>query len=215
MNIILLGAPGVGKGTQAKKIVQKLQIPQISTGEILRNEVNSESPLGKRVKSILEEGQLVPDDLMLEIVRHRLGQSDCQKGFILDGFPRTIPQAKGLDKLLIELDTAPVTVIEIYAPDQIIIERLTNRRICAQCGADYNLKLNPPPADNKCKICGGEIVQRDDDKTETIKKRLQVYREQTQPLIDYYKEQHHFHRFDGQLAVEDVFRQIESLLEKK
>ncbi|UCF65221.1 MAG: nucleoside monophosphate kinase, partial [bacterium] len=174
MNIILLGAPGVGKGTQAKKIMQKYQIPQISTGEILRNEVNSGSALGQKVKSILDDGQLVPDELMLEIVHHRLSQPDCKNGFILDGFPRTIPQAIGLDKLLDKNHTSHVTVIEIYAPNEIILDRLTSRRICENCGADYNLKLNPPPSDNICRICGGNIVQRDDDKAETIKKRLTV-----------------------------------------
>jgi adenylate kinase len=214
MNIVLLGAPGVGKGTQAKKIMHKFRIPQISTGEILRNEVKSGSPLGQKVKSLLDKGQLVPDDLMLEIVHHRLLQTDCKRGFILDGFPRTIPQARELDKLLKKLKIPPVTVIEIYAPDRIIIDRITSRRICGKCGTDYNLKLNPPPPDNRCRICGGKIVQRDDDKAETIKKRLAVYQEQTKPLIDYYNKQDHFHRFDGQLTVDELFRQIESIIEK-
>jgi adenylate kinase len=213
MNIILLGAPGVGKGTQAKKIMQEYGIPQISTGEILRNEVQSQSELGQKVKRILDQGQLVPDDLMLEIIHQRLLQPDCHNGFILDGFPRTIPQAEGLDRLLEKHGTTHVTVLEIFAPEGEILNRLTSRRICSKCGTDYNLKLNPPPSDNKCTVCGGEIIQRDDDKEETILNRLKVYREQTEPLIEYYKKQNQFFRLNGELSVEELFLEIQKILE--
>ena len=213
MNIILLGAPGVGKGTQAKKIMREYKIPQISTGEILRSEVQSGSNLGQQVKKILDRGHLVPDDLMLEIIHHRLVQPDCQNGFILDGFPRTIPQAQGLDLLLQKLNAPHITVLEIHAPQDVIIERLTSRRICAKCGTDYNLKLNPPPSNNKCTVCGGDIIQRDDDKKETIMNRLKVYREQTEPLIEYYNKQHQFHRLNGQLPVDEVFQDIKEIFE--
>jgi adenylate kinase len=212
MNIILLGAPGVGKGTQAKKIMQEYQIPQISTGEILRSEVQSRSKLGDKVKKILDRGHLVPDDLMLEIIHHRLQQPDCQNGFILDGFPRTIPQAKGLDLLLKKLNYSHIRVLEIYAPEAVLIERLTSRRICAKCSTDYNLRLNPPPPDNKCTVCGGDIIQRDDDNEETIRKRLRVFREQTEPLIEYYNKLGHFYRLDGQLPVDELFQQIKSIV---
>jgi len=213
MNIILLGAPGVGKGTQAKKIMQEYKIPQISTGEILRSEVQSGSNLGQQVKKILDKGQLVTDDLMLEIIHHRLVQPDCKNGFILDGFPRTIPQAQGLDLLLQNLDIPHITVLEIHAPQDVIIERLTSRRICAKCGTDYNLNLNPPPPDKKCTVCGGDIIQRDDDKKETIINRLKVYREQTEPLIEYYNKQNHFYRLNGQLPVDDLFQDIKEIFE--
>ena len=213
MNIILLGAPGVGKGTQAKKIMREYKIPQISTGEILRSEVQSGSNLGQQVKKILDRGHLVPDDLMLEIIHHRLVQPDCQNGFILDGFPRTIPQAQGLDLLLQKLNAPHITVLEIHAPQDVIIERLTSRRICAKCGTDYNLKLNPPPSNNKCTVCGGDIIQRDDDKKETIMNRLKVYREQTEPLIEYYNKQHQFYRLNGQLPVDEVFQDIKEIFE--
>ena len=212
MNVILLGAPGVGKGTQARKIVKYFGIPQISTGEILRKEVKAESELGKKVARILEEGALVPDDFILEIIEKRITLKDCEDGFILDGFPRTIGQADRLDKLLNRLQLPSPQVIEIYATDQIIIERLTNRRICSQCGTDYNLKLNPPPEDCLCTVCGGKIIRRADDNENTIRERLKVYRKETEPLIDYYKKKHHFHRMDSQLPIEEVFEEIKSIL---
>ena len=212
MNVILLGAPGVGKGTQAKKIVEYFGIPQISTGEILRKEVKAETDLGKKVAGILEEGALVPDGLILEIIERRITLQDCEKGFILDGFPRTIGQAESLDKLLTKLNLPSPQVIEIFAPDHIIIERLTNRRICSKCGTDYNLKLNPPPENYVCKVCGGKIIRRADDNEKTIRERLRVYRKETEPLIDYYKKKQHFHRMDSQLPIEEVFEEIKSIL---
>ncbi len=214
MRLILLGAPGVGKGTQAKKIMEKYRIPQISTGEILREQVQDKSQLGLQVKKILESGNLVPDDIMLEIVRHRLSRNDCQNGFILDGFPRTIPQAEGLDRLLGQAPKDRVRVVEIYVPEETIIERLTSRRICSGCGKDYNLRVNPPPEDGKCTVCGGFIVQREDDKEETIRQRLQVYHRQTAPLVTYYKNKECYRRVDGRVPIEQVFQDIEDFLQK-
>jgi adenylate kinase len=213
MIVILLGAPGVGKGTQAKRIVNHFHVPQISTGDILRKEVRENTELGKKVSKIMESGELVTDDLILEIIQKRITLPDCQDGFILDGFPRTIPQAEGLDKLLDELSLPAPVVIEIYAPDEEIIRRLTSRRVCSNCGKDYNLNLNPPPPDGKCTICGGEIVQREDDNEKTVRQRLKVYRKETKPLIDYYNNKHHFHRLDGQESIDVLFNQIKEILE--
>ncbi|NIV10359.1 MAG: adenylate kinase, partial [Aliifodinibius sp.] len=188
MHIILLGAPGVGKGTQAKLIMEKHQIPQISTGDILRAEVQNETELGKKVKAIMDKGELVSDELMLQIIEKRLKQPDCQKGFILDGFPRTIPQAEGLDEILVKLGDINLKAIDIAVPDEEIVKRLASRRICSQCGTPYNLLVNPPQTDDICDVCGGAVIQRDDDKEETVRKRLSVYRENTEPLIHYYKQ---------------------------
>jgi adenylate kinase len=212
MIVILLGAPGVGKGTQAKKIVNHFHIPQISTGDILRKEVRENTELGRKVSKIMESGELVPDDLILEIIEKRITLPDCKDGFILDGFPRTIPQAKGLHSLLNELNLPAPIVIEIFAPDEEIIRRLTSRRVCSNCGKDYNLNLNPPPPDGKCVICGGKIVQREDDNEKTVRQRLKVYRKETQPLIDYYNNKHQFHRLDGQESIDDLFRNIKEIL---
>ncbi|MBN2366028.1 MAG: adenylate kinase [Calditrichaeota bacterium] len=214
MNLILLGAPGAGKGTQAKRIMEKYNIPQISTGDILRNEVQEKSELGLKVKNILDRGELVPDNIILEIIRKRLNQPDCQKGFILDGFPRTIPQAEGLEKILSEKDRKHLRIIEIYVPEETIVRRLSSRRICANCGKDYNLMLNPPPPDGRCPVCGGKIIQREDDQEKTIRKRLKVFREQTEPLIEYYKDKGIFYRVDGQQDVQEVFKEIENIISK-
>ncbi len=212
MYLILLGAPGVGKGTQAKMIMKEFGIPQISTGDILRNEVRNQTELGMKAKAIMEKGELVSDDIILGMMEKRLAQPDCRKGYILDGFPRTIPQAEGLDELLAKLNHSGLKVIEISVPDEEIIRRLTARRICSRCGKDYNIHLNPPPPDGKCEICGGEIIQRDDDKEETIRKRLEVYRKQTEPLLDYYRKKGILHRIDGQKPAEQVFTEIKNIL---
>ncbi len=213
MHLILLGAPGVGKGTQAKKIVEKFNIPQISTGDILRKEVREETELGKKAKAIMERGELVPDDIILNMMEKRLNEPDCQKGFILDGFPRTIPQAEGLDKILQNKENVKLKVIEIFVPEEEIVRRLTSRRICSVCGRDYNLILTPPPANGKCESCGGEIIQRYDDKEETIRNRLKVYNQQTEPLIHYYSKKGNLYRVNGLNNVEDVFKEIENILD--
>jgi adenylate kinase len=212
MNLILLGAPGVGKGTQAKLIMKKFNIPQISTGDILRSEIQENSELGQKVKDILEKGELVSDKIILEIVRKRLAQPDCTRGFILDGFPRTIAQTKGLEQILSQMDIKDLKVIEIYVAESEIIRRLTSRRICSNCGKDYNLIFNPPPPDGKCVICRGKIIQRDDDKQETIQNRLKVYQEQTKPLIDFYIKKNRYFQVDGLQSVKEVFASIEKIL---
>ncbi len=216
MYVMLLGAPGVGKGTQAKLIMDKFRIPQISTGDILRAEVKKMTPLGKEVKAVMDRGELVSDELILKIIENRLKEPDCQNGFILDGFPRTIPQAEGLDVILQKLDNhITLKVIEISVPDEEIIKRLTSRRVCSNCGELYNLLLKPPLDDNKCDKCGGELIQRDDDKEETIRKRLEVYRRSTEPLIGYYKQKKNFYRVDGARPVEAVFAEIVRVLSEK
>ncbi len=213
MYIILLGAPGVGKGTQAKMIMEHYHIPQISTGDILRAEIKKESPLGLQVKSVLERGELVSDDLILQIVDQRLHEADCAKGFILDGFPRTIPQAQGLDDILKKMGIHDLKVIEIHVPAEDIIQRLTNRRVCSQCGTIYNLIVSPPSQPDICDKCGGPLLQRDDDKEETIKNRLGIYHDSTAPLIEYYQEENHFFKVDGKQSMEAVFEGIRTILE--
>jgi adenylate kinase len=212
MRLVLLGAPGVGKGTQAKLINKKYKIPHISTGDILRNEVHEQSELGKKVKKILDSGELVPDETILEIVNKRLAKPDCKNGFILDGFPRTIPQAKGLQSLLNNQSQLSLKVIEIFVPEDEIILRLTSRRICSNCGKVYNIIFNPPPLDGRCTKCGGNIILRDDDKEDTIINRLKVYRKQTEPLISFYEDKDIFFQVNGLQSVETVFSDIEKIM---
>ncbi len=214
MNLILLGPPGGGKGTQAKRIVEKYGIPQISTGDILRDAVAKGTELGKKAKEYMDRGELVPDEVVIGIVRERLSQPDCEKGFILDGFPRTIKQAEALDEILEEMNKKIDAVIDIEVPDEEIIKRIVYRRTCKNCGAVYNLIYSPPKEDNKCDKCGGELYQRDDDKEETVKERLRVYKEQTQPLIDYYKNKGVLYTVDGTKSIDEVWSQIEDILNK-
>ena len=213
MRTIFLGAPGTGKGTQASVLAKKYGIPQISTGDILRQAVREGTELGKKAKSILEAGELVPDDIIIALVRDRLAQPDCARGYILDGFPRTVPQAQSLDEML-GIVTPIDAVIYFDVPEEEIIKRLTSRRTCSQCGHNYNLITDPPPADGKCRICGGgPIIQRDDDKEETVRHRLEVYKANTEPLVDYYKKQGKLHAIDGSQDVESVRAQIEGIFE--
>lgn len=208
MYLILFGAPGVGKGTQSKRISEQFSIPQISTGDILREAVRKETTLGKQAEKFMKSGQLVPDQLILDIIRERISRSDCDHGFILDGFPRTIPQAQGLAKLMKTMNLPPFILVEITVPDEIIIKRLSARKTCSQCGADYNDFTNPAPPDNICTICGGKITRRSDDNPETIKKRLQVYREQTAPLKHFYEQQHLFISIDGNKHIDEVYKNL-------
>ncbi len=208
MHLILFGAPGVGKGTQAKLLSSNFGIPQISTGDMLREAVRTESELGKKAKSVMEKGELVPDDLMLGIIKERIQREDCKKGFILDGFPRTIPQAKHLSELMTKLELPAFVCIEITVPDSEIIRRLSSRKICHSCGADYHSATNPAPADNKCTICGGNIITRRDDNVETIQKRLDIYREQTEPVKKYYENLNHFYSISGNNEVKQVYEEI-------
>ncbi len=213
MYLILFGAPGVGKGTQAKLISRKFGIPQISTGDMLREAVKNQTEFGKKAGEIMSRGELVPDDLILNMIKERFGKDDCKNGFILDGFPRTLPQAEGLDKLMKELELPEFKCIEIAVPDEHIITRLVSRRLCSKCGADYNLITNPPPANKKCIKCGGDIIQRKDDNEETINNRLQVYNQQTAPLKDFYQKKGQFFSVDGRNSVEEVQNEIGTVLQ--
>lgn len=214
MHLILFGAPGVGKGTQAKMISKEYGIPQISTGDMLREAVKKQTDLGIKAKAIMEAGELVPDDLILNLIRERFNQPDCKKGLILDGFPRTIAQAEGLDKLMDEMHMPSFTCIEISVPDEVIIARLSIRQVCSSCGADYNPKTNPAPADGKCTLCGGKIISRSDDKEATIRKRLKVYYEQTEQVKHFYEKSGHFYIIEGNQSVEQVYSALKDILLK-
>ncbi|MCD6381521.1 MAG: adenylate kinase [Candidatus Aenigmarchaeota archaeon] len=209
MKLVLLGPPGSGKGTYSSRLAKELGIPHISTGDLLREEVSKGSELGKKAKEYMDKGELVPNEIVLEILKQRLQQPDCEKGFILDGFPRNLEQAKILDEIT-EIDK----VIYLDVPDEIIIERLSNRRICKKCGAIYNLKTMPPKVPGKCDICGGELYQREDDKPEVVKNRLVVYRENTTPLINYYKEKGILVEFkiEHEIPVEEGIKKIRELI---
>ncbi len=213
MRLIFLGAPGTGKGTQASVLAEKYSIPQISTGDILRKAVADRTELGKKAKAIMDSGGLVPDDVIIGLIEDRLSQPDAEKGYILDGFPRTIKQAQALDKLLPE-DKSIDAVIYFDVPAEEIVGRLTSRRTCSVCGKNYNMKTDPPPPDNKCLVCGGDIIQRDDDKEETVRNRLSVYNEKTAPLVEYYDKQEKLYRIDGSQEVEEVRKDIFDLCEK-
>ncbi len=214
MNLILLGGPGAGKGTQAKLIVEKYKIPQISTGDMLREAVKQGTELGKKAKEYMDKGELVPDEIVIGIVKERLKQPDCDRGFILDGFPRTIAQAEALDKILDEIGKKIDAVINIQVPEEEIVKRIVNRRTCKNCGAIYHLIYSPPKEPNKCDKCGGELYQRDDDKEETVRERLRVYREQTEPLIEYYQKKGILYNVDGTKDINGVFEEIKSILDK-
>jgi len=213
MHLILIGPPGVGKGTQAKKIARHYDIPQISTGDMLREAVSNQTTLGEQVSDYLERGELVPDNLMLDMIEDTITSDRCEKGFILDGFPRTIPQAEGLDTLLHKYDMELDVVVVIEVDEQIIIDRLSSRRCCIKCGQIYNLKTNPPEEPGVCDKCGGKLIQREDDKPATIKNRLEVYCERTKPLVDYYDEQGSLVRVDGAGSIRDVYERIRDGLE--
>ena len=204
MKIIMLGAPGAGKGTQAKKIAAKFSIPHISTGDIFRANIKNGTELGKKAKTYMDQGLLVPDELVVDLVVDRVNQDDCRDGYVLDGFPRTIPQAEALDKALAELGQK--------VPDENIVRRMGGRRACVTCGATYHLEYAPTKKDGICDTCGGGLILRDDDKPETVEKRLGVYHEQTQPLIDYYTDAGILKTVDGTVDIEDVFRTIVEIL---
>lgn len=208
MYLILFGAPGVGKGTQAKMISKYYKIPQVSTGDMLREAIRNEGDFGKLAQSYMDKGSLVPDDLILKIIQQRIVKPDCSRGFILDGFPRTNVQAKGLAVLMQNMQLPPFTLVEINVSDKAIMDRLLGRKTCSKCGADYNKLTRPAPADNICTDCGGEITTRDDDNEETIQNRLRVYREQTAPVKDFYKKRGNFVDIDGNKSVEQVYFSI-------
>lgn len=212
MKIIMLGAPGAGKGTQAKKIAEKYQIPHISTGDIFRANIKNGTELGKKAKTYMDQGLLVPDELVVDLVVDRVGQEDCANGYVLDGFPRTIPQAEALDKALAERGQKMDYAVDVEVPDENIINRMSGRRACVGCGATYHLVYAPTKAENVCDNCGGELILRDDDKPETVKKRLDVYHEQTQPLIEYYTNSGILKTVDGTADIGDVFAEIVEIL---
>lgn len=212
MKVIMLGAPGAGKGTQAKQIADKYNIPHISTGDIFRANIKNGTELGKKAKTYMDQGLLVPDELVVELVADRIQQDDCKNGFVLDGFPRTIPQAEALDAALENINEKMDYAIDVDVPDENIINRMSGRRACLSCGATYHIVSVPTKVEGICDRCGNPVVLRDDDKPETVKKRLEVYHEQTQPLIDYYKKQNILKTVDGVQPMEEVFKAIVEIL---
>lgn len=213
MKIIMLGAPGAGKGTQAKRIAEKYNIPHISTGDIFRANIKNGTELGKKAKTYMDQGLLVPDELVVDLVVDRVAQDDAKNGYVLDGFPRTIPQAKALDEALGKMNEALDYAIDVDVPDENIIERMSGRRACIHCGETYHIRYNPSKVEGICNTCGKELVLRDDDKAETVKKRLDVYHEQTQPLIEYYKKKDKLKTVDGTKDMAEVFEAIIEILE--
>ena len=212
MKIIMLGAPGAGKGTQAKKIAEKYQIPHISTGDIFRSNIKEGTQLGRKAKEYMDQGALVPDELTIGMLMDRIQQEDCKNGYVLDGFPRTIPQAESLQKAITEMGQKIDFAINVDVPDENIINRMSGRRACISCGATYHIVYNPSKVAGICDVCGSELVLRDDDKPETVKKRLAVYHDQTRPLIDYYKEAGVLVNVDGTQELNKVFSDITVIL---
>ncbi len=212
MKIIMLGAPGAGKGTQAKQIAAKYQIPHISTGDIFRANIKNGTELGKKAKEFMDQGLLVPDELTCDLVMDRIKQDDCANGFVLDGFPRTIPQAEALDAALTKIGEAMDYAIDVDVKDESIIERMSGRRACLNCGATYHIVTIPPKKEGICDTCGSALVLRDDDQPETVKKRLDVYHDQTQPLIDYYNKKGILKTVDGMEPMDTVFANIVAIL---
>jgi adenylate kinase len=212
MNIILLGPPGAGKGTQAKMLVDKYGIPQISTGDILRANLKAQTELGLEAKKYMDAGKLVPDEVVIGIINNRLKESDCQKGYMLDGFPRTVAQAEALDKILAEGGSGIDDVISIEVPNEELMGRLTGRRTCRQCGQGFHVMFDPPKQEGVCDKCSGELYQRDDDNEETVGNRLKVYADQTQPLIDYYTAKGLLRPIKGVGKMSEVFDRIVAVL---
>jgi adenylate kinase len=212
MNLILLGPPGAGKGTQAKMMIDQYRIPQISTGDILRAALKERTPLGLKAKEYMDKGLLVPDEVVIDIIRERLKEADCRNGYILDGFPRTVAQAQALDKVLADMHTAIDHVISIEVDKGELIKRLTGRRTCRQCGRGYHVIFDPPLNKDLCDKCQGELYQRDDDNEDTVRNRLDVYDSQTFPLIQYYKEKTLLRSIDGQGSIQQIFDRIAKVL---
>jgi len=212
MKLIMLGAPGAGKGTQAKKIAEKYQIPHISTGDIFRANIKNGTELGNKAKSYMDQGHLVPDELTCDLVVDRINQADCKNGYVLDGFPRTIPQAEALKAALEKMGETIDYAINVEVPDENIVNRMGGRRACPGCGCTYHIEHNPPKVEDICDVCGAKLVLRDDDKPETVTKRLSVYHEQTKPLIDFYKKEGVLREVDGTQDLNDVFQAITEIL---
>ncbi|WP_456277067.1 adenylate kinase [Bacillus sp. AK128] len=212
MNLILMGLPGAGKGTQAEQIVEQYNIPHISTGDMFRTAIKEGTELGLKAKSFMDQGQLVPDEVTIGIVRERLGKDDCKKGFLLDGFPRTVAQAEALEDLLNQLERTIDYVIHIHVDQGLLMDRLTGRRICKNCGSTYHLVFNPPAVDGVCDKCGGELYQREDDNAETVGNRLEVNTKQMKPLLDFYEGKGYLRTINGEKEIEDVFADINEYL---
>ncbi len=213
MRIILLGAPGSGKGTQAKLLVEKYAIPQISTGDLLRAAVAAGTDLGKQAKVIMEQGQLVPDELVLGMIKERLAEDDAKNGFILDGFPRNLAQAEALDKLLVELSASLEGAILFDVDFDLLVQRITGRRSCGSCGQVFNVYFSPPAKDGVCDKCGGELTHRADDNEETIRSRLDVYRGQTEPLVEYYKQQGKLREVNAVGEIDEIFSNLTKIVD--
>ena len=209
MKLILLGAPGAGKGTQAERICEKYNIPAISTGNIIREALKNQTEMGLKAKSFIDAGQLVPDEVVIGIIKDRLAKDDCRDGFILDGFPRTIPQAEALDEMGVEIDK----VIDIEVADEAIVGRMSGRRVCKDCGASYHLEYKKPKQEGKCDACGAELIQRKDDHPDTVLDRLKVYHEQTEPLKDFYEKKGKLRVVEGQDSVDDTTKMTFAALE--
>ncbi|WP_144555558.1 adenylate kinase [Bacillus sp. X1(2014)] len=212
MNLVLMGLPGAGKGTQAERIVEQYGIPHISTGDMFRAAMKEGTELGLQAKSFMDKGELVPDEVTIGIVRERLSKEDCQKGFLLDGFPRTVPQAEALENLLVDLNKTINYVININVDKELLMARLTGRRICKECGSTYHLEFNPPKQEGVCDRCGGELYQRADDNAETVQNRLDVNIKQQEPLLTFYEIKGYLRTIDGQQDINKVFADIEQLL---
>ena len=213
MKIIMLGAPGAGKGTQAKMIAKEYGIPHISTGDIFRANIKEGTDLGKEAKTYMDAGQLVPDELTVKILLDRVAKDDCKDGYVLDGFPRTIPQAEVLDEALTKLGDKIDFAIDVDVPDENIVRRMGGRRACVTCGATYHIEHVPPKSEGICDTCGSELILRDDDKPETVSNRLKVYHDQTQPLIDFYTKKGVLKSVDGTIDMMDVFASIKAILD--
>ncbi|MGJ9460390.1 adenylate kinase [Oceanobacillus sp. CF4.6] len=214
MNLILMGLPGAGKGTQAEKINKKYNIPHISTGDMFRLAIKEGTDLGMKAKDYMDQGDLVPDEVTIGIVKERLSKADCVNGFLLDGFPRTIAQAEALQQLLTDLNRSIDYVLHVDVPEEKLVERLTGRRICPTCGTTYHVVYNPPKQEGVCDNDGSKLIQRDDDQPETVKKRLSVNIEQTQPLLDFYQDKGYLLKVDGDRDIEVVFQDIQTILGK-
>ncbi|MBZ5751414.1 MULTISPECIES: adenylate kinase [Metabacillus] len=212
MNLVLMGLPGAGKGTQAERIVEKYDIPHISTGDMFRAAMKEETELGLQAKSFIDKGELVPDEVTIGIVRDRLGKDDCQKGFLLDGFPRTVAQANALEGILADLNKQIDFVINIDVKKDVLMERLTGRRICKSCGATYHLVFNPPAVAGVCDKCDGELYQRADDNEETVANRLEVNLKQTEPLLNFYSDKGYLRTINGYQDIDQVFVDVDQLL---
>ncbi|KIX15974.1 adenylate kinase [Dethiosulfatarculus sandiegensis] len=212
MNIILLGPPGAGKGTQAKMLIDAYGIPQISTGDMLREAVKNQTPLGLEAKKYMDAGKLVTDEVVIGLVKERIAREDCAKGFMLDGFPRTVPQAEELDKVLADMQKGIDHVVSIEVPNSELMGRLTGRRTCKACGQGFHMIFDPPKVEGVCDKCGGELYQRDDDNEETVSNRLQVYEDQTKPLINYYQEKSLLRPIDGVGAIKEIFERVKAVL---